>query len=168
MHQKRKIVKLANILNLLVLLFSFNMNAQTFKITESKFNSSQKGSEYISGTTYDNRMMEVKLIGEVQKPGVHLLPANSKFTNLLSYAGGPTINADVSNITIKRRSGKGYKNIKLDFEEFMQNDQNDLLLKPNDLVYVQKQEELISSRTLTIVATLLGIVVSGFVIEDKL
>lgn len=163
-----KIVKLVNILNFVTLLFSFNLSAQTFRITESKFLATPKGSEYISGTTYDNKMMEVKLIGEVQKPGIHLLPVNSKFTNLLSYAGGPTKDADVSNITIKRKIPKGYKNIELDFEEFMQNDNNDLTLMPNDLVYIKRQDEFISSRTLTIVATVLGMVVSAIVIEDKL
>lgn len=150
--------------------FTFNIFAQSndFKISDKKIIYTQKGSEYISGSSYRDKMMKVKMIGEVNKPGVHVLPANSSFTTLLSYAGGPTKDADTSKIHIKRETEKGYKNIKLDFDDFIKSDQMDISLKHNDLIYVKKESAFISSKTTTVIATFLSIIVSGFIINDRL
>lgn len=151
-------------------IFSLNSVAfsQSFRLSDKKQSLSLRGSEFVSGTDYKNNMIRVKMIGEVNKPGVHLLPENSSFSTLLSYAGGPTKDADITEITIKRKHNKGYKNIELNFKDFMTNNQNDMILKADDLIYVEKEKEFISNRTLTIITTVLGAVVSGIIINDRL
>lgn len=161
-------LKQVNISILMIFFINSFAHAQSFRLSEKKQALSLRGSEYVSGTDYKTKMIRVKMIGEVNKPGVHLLPKNSDFTTLLSYAGGPTKDADITQITIKRKQNKGYKNIKLDFKDFMVNNSNDLTLKANDLIFIEKETELISTRTLTIIATVLGAVVSGIVINDRL
>lgn len=154
----------------ILMVFTFNSVAlsQSFRLSDKKQALSLRGSEFVSGTDYKTNMIKVKMIGEVNKPGVHLLPEKSNFTTLLSYAGGPTKDADITEITIKRRHKKGYKNIELNFKDFMANNQNDIILKADDLIYVEREREFISSRTLTIVSTILGVVVSGIIINDRL
>lgn len=154
----------------ILMIFTFNSVAlsQSFRLSDKKQALSLRGSEFVSGTDYKTKMIRVKMIGEVNKPGVHLLPDRSSFTTLLSYAGGPTKDADITEITIKRKHRQGYKNIELNFKDFMENNQNDILLKADDLIYVEKEKEFISTRTLTIIATVLGAVVSGIVINDRL
>jgi protein involved in polysaccharide export with SLBB domain len=122
----------------------------------------------MSGESYRGSMMTVQMIGEVNKPGVHIVPEGSSFTNLLSYAGGPTKDANIEDIYIKRKTSKGFKNIELNFKDFLTDNNQDLKLQPNDLIYVEKESQWLSSRTLTIIATLMGAVVSGIVINDKL
>lgn len=150
--------------------FTFNSFAQnsSFKLSQKKVIHSLKGSEFVSGASYRDSMMKVKMLGEVNKPGLHVLPTNSSFTTLLAYAGGPTKDADTTKIRIKRRSKKGYKNIELNFKDFMKNNQKDIALKHNDLIYVEKESEFLSTRTLTVIATMLSIVVSGIVIKNEL
>lgn len=155
-----------------IVLTTFTMNSfgqvSNFKISQDKIIHSLKGSEFISGASYRESMMKVKMIGEVNKPGVHVLPKNSNFTTLLAYAGGPTKDADTSQIRIKRKSKKGYKNIELNFNSFMKSNQSDISLKHDDLVFIKKESEFISSRTFTVIATMLSIVVSGIVIKNEL
>ena len=168
----------ANLVNLifciqLLLLPTRSFAQDYFRASEEKSKFSLKGSEYLSGQNYREAMMRVNLIGEVNKPGVHVVPANTKFSTLLSFAGGTTKEANIEEIVIKRQRTKDkYKVIKYDFEEFLEDEKEiDLSLSPNDMIYVPQKEKIISDnsvKVLTIVSTVLGIVVSSFIIDDRI
>ena len=116
--------------------------------------------------------MRVKLVGAVNKPGAHLVPANSELTSLLAFAGGPTEDADIEEIVIKRKSSKGYTVITHNLDSFLKSEQQtDLRLRPNDLVHVPQKKPFISDnglKVLTVTSTILGLIVSGLVIDDRL
>lgn len=157
----------------LITLTSSGATAQDyFRATESKTRYSLKGSEYMSGQNYKDALMRVSLLGAVNKPGSHVVPANSELTSLLAFAGGPTKEADIEEITIKRKSKNGYTVITHDLESFLQSEsQKDLKLRPNDLVHVPQKKPFISDnglKVLTVASTILGLIVSGLVIDDRL
>jgi NADH:ubiquinone oxidoreductase subunit F (NADH-binding) len=138
-----------------------------FLINNDKLKFSPKGAEYLSGVQYRDSLIKVKLVGEVQKPGVHIVPTKTTFSSLLSYAGGPTDKANIKKIILKRKTKKGIRNINLNFEQYMQSNKKDVTLKSNDLIYVTKEKPFITDRTLSIISTTLGIIVSGMVISDR-
>lgn len=161
---------------LLILSFLFSSisahSQEFFRATESKTKYSLKGSEYISGQNYKDALMRVNLLGAVNKPGAHLVPANSELTSLLAFAGGPTEDADIEEIVIKRKSSKGYTVITHNLDSFLKSEhQTDLRLRPNDLVHVPQKKPFISDnglKVLTVTSTILGLIVSGLVIDDRL
>lgn len=161
------------------LIASMPANAQDyFRASEEKSRFSLKGSEYISGQDFGDTLMRVNLLGEVGKPGVHMVPAQTNFSSLLSFAGGPTSDADIENITIKRAllkkrtDGQNYQVIDYNMEDFLKDPgKKDLALKPNDIIHVPQKTKYLSDnsiRLLTVASTVLGIIVSGIVINDKI
>lgn len=166
--------KLAKILLLLELcLAPLGASAQQyFKASEEKSKFSLRGNEFLSGQDYGTTLMRVHLLGAVGKPGAHMIPKNSDLTTLLSYAGGPGPDAEIDSITIKRATKSGYEVIEYDLEEFLSDKKvQDIKLSPNDIVHVPQKKKFLSDnslKALTVVSTVLGIVVSAIVIDDKL
>lgn len=170
----KKFAKLLNFLAIVQTVFFMNgAHAQDyFRASQEKTRFSLKGNEFLSGQDYGDTLMRVSLLGAVGKPGMHMVPANSSFASLLSYAGGPTVEADVENISIKRGKKGNYEVLEYDLKEFMKDpSKKDLTLRPNDIVYVPQKDKFLSEgalRALTITSTILGIIVSGMVIDDRL
>lgn len=126
----------------------------------------------MSGQNYGDTLMRVSLLGAVGKAGSHVIPADSKLSSLLSFAGGPNDDAEIDSITVKRKSKSGYEVIEYDLEEFLQEPgKKDLALKPHDIIHVPPKNKFLSDnslRALTVASTILGIIVSGIVIGDRL
>ncbi|MCO4755232.1 MAG: SLBB domain-containing protein [Bacteriovoracaceae bacterium] len=165
--------KLVNATLTLSFLLPFNAHSQNyFRATEDKTKYSLKGSEYISGQNYRDALMRVNLLGAVNKPGSHLVPANSELSSLLAFAGGHTEDADIESITVKRKVKDGYTVITHDLDSFLQDkDKQDLRLRPNDLIHVPQRKPFISDnglKILTVASTVLGLIVSGLVIDDRI
>jgi hypothetical protein len=84
--------------------------------------------------------MEVRIWGEVQKPGVTLVPSDADLISLLSYVGGPTGRAKLNKIRIIRfnvQEGEGrvvYANI----EAFIETGDDNFMpvIYPNDTIIV--------------------------------
>jgi polysaccharide export outer membrane protein len=78
----------------------------------------------------------VQILGEVLRPAQYPLEVGAKVMDVLSLAGGPTPNADLSGATIARLSGDGL--IKIDLGAVMIGGDlsKNLELQPGDAVYV--------------------------------
>lgn len=68
--------------------------------------------------------IEVNLWGFVRYPGRYIIPVNTKFTDLMSYAGGPIENSNLEEIRILRfkddsLSKKSTEVIKLNYEDLL-------------------------------------------------
>src|SRR4051812_38256259 len=65
------------------------------------------GSEYVSGNFPGAVLIPINLWGAVGKPGIHHVPTRTDLVTLISLAGGPTGDASLGDVSIKRRSQKG-------------------------------------------------------------
>lgn len=64
--------------------------------------------------------MEINLWGFIRYPGRYIVPINTTFLDLMSYAGGPTENSNLKEIRILRDKGNGQTEvIKLDYEDLL-------------------------------------------------
>lgn len=118
------------------------------------------GNEYISGQDNGTVMMRVNLWGAVRRPGIHHVPVKSSLIELISYAGGPSDNALLDEITIKRNLGPEQKKISVNLAEILHDQkQYDLVLKPDDIIVVPASQPWISQNMFT-AAMILSIIAS--------
>ena len=64
------------------------------------------GAEFWVGKDQGKPLITVNLISGVRSPGVYHIPIDTNLTQLLAYAGGTRSNAILSEISIRRDSGK--------------------------------------------------------------
>ena len=69
----------------------------------SDYTTPQRGNDYMLGAEQRLQMI-VYIIGEVQRPGEYSVPDNTNVLELLSKAGGGTILADMSEVTITHQA----------------------------------------------------------------
>jgi polysaccharide export outer membrane protein len=98
-----------------------------------------RGAQYYLGSE-DELLVPVNIWGYVEKPGQYLVPNNTDLISLLSFAGGPTEDAKISNIHIVRSDAKlGSQIWKIDVDRYIETGDERLIptLKPNDTVIVK-------------------------------
>ena len=125
------------ILFLIFLMFSSVILAQT-EGTTSAYN---PASIYLyTGTLAGTEQLKIKayIWGQVQKPGLYIVPDNTDLLTLISSAGGPTENAKLSKIRIIRTTEEGDKVIWVNIKKYLETGNPDLIpvLKPGDTVVV--------------------------------
>ncbi|MBC8416369.1 MAG: SLBB domain-containing protein [Candidatus Cloacimonetes bacterium] len=125
------------ILLLIFLMFSSVILAQTEGAT-SAYN---PASIYLyTGTLAGTEQLKIKayIWGQVQKPGLYIVPDNTDLLTLISSAGGPTENAKLSKIRIIRTTEEGDKVIWVNIKKYLETGNPDLIpvLKPGDTVVV--------------------------------
>jgi protein involved in polysaccharide export with SLBB domain len=94
--------------------------------------------------------IEVNLWGFVRYPGRYIVPVTTTFTDIMSYAGGPTENSNLEEIRILRvknnSNGKKTELIKLNYENLMwdelkpSGDINNPTLKAGDVILVMEKQ----------------------------
>lgn len=127
--------------------------------------------EYFAGAYPGTVMMKVNIIGAVNKPGVYNVPVNSELNSVLSYAGGPSKEAEMDKVFVRSKKGENYEVKKVNLENFF-SDHNEkpYRLRPDDYIYIEQNEGLINNnllKTSTVVASILGIIVSFLVIDKS-
>jgi hypothetical protein len=128
--------------------------------------------EYFAGSYPGTVMMKVNLLGGVNRPGVYNVPINSELTSVLTYAGGPSKEAEVDEVFVRSKKGDGYEVKKINLENFFKDiNEKPYRLKPDDYIYVKQGEELIdinAYRVTLVVSTLVGVVLTGLLIDRTL
>jgi hypothetical protein len=86
----------------------------------------------------DQLKISVHVWGKVSAPGLYIVPRTTDLISLISYAGGPAPDADLSNVRIVRRRAEASEVIKVDVARFMASGNKDLipLLEPGDTVEI--------------------------------
>lgn len=88
---------------------------------------------------------QVYVLGEVNSPGMFPLQRNMSILHALSTAGGAKNGAQLGNVMVLRQKGKNkFEALKIDVKKLLNSDnkedviQNNLAIKPYDIVYVPK------------------------------
>lgn len=114
---------------------------QIFTIDADKLKKEGKDILLQSGDTIDIPKItgDIFLLGEVNKQGVYEYKENQKLLELLTLAGGWTVNADISNVKIIRETQKGKETIEVDISKALSGEEIQTpVLKSGDYVYIPK------------------------------
>ncbi len=132
-----------------------------------------RADEYFSEIYQGEILVSINLLGAVGKPGVYHIPKQTDIVRLLALAGGTRADANMEDISIKRRSGETERVININLKQLVEDRGNGkpINLETNDIVLVAPREPAVSANTLSVVgltASLLGLVVSSIVIINQL
>lgn len=82
--------------------------------------------------------MPVHFWGEVGRSGLHYIPVDTKLVKGLSFAGGGSNSADLSEVVINRLDGKKVKRMEFNLSEGGDIEAHEYTLQPGDTVYIPK------------------------------
>lgn len=165
------------VLGFLFLFFSLFLNSdQTYSQPElERLGTDERGTYNIAFYNFgdpDKLNIEVSIIGYVKNPGRYLIPSGSKFLDLVSYAGGPLVDAELKDIRILRLKNDTlgiYANnvINLDYDQlFWQKQVNistfdsDPVLMPGDFVVFPGEPRLFFRDQLSIILAISSTLIS--------
>lgn len=121
--------------------------------------------EYVSGNYPGAILMRVNLWGAMSKPGIHNVPARTDLVTFLALAGGPSSDAELDDITIKRRSGQKEEILRIDAEELLTETGGiSPMLEPNDIILVPRSQPPVHPNTIATLAfagQVIGLVLSA-------
>ena len=123
------------IITLYVLFFCMSVSAQE---SVSIQNRNQVARYYLGSD--DELLIPVNIWGFVQRPGQYMIPNNTDLISLLSYAGGPTPDAKMSNIKIVRGDPRfKHRILRVNVQRYLDtaDDRLNYILKPGDTVIVK-------------------------------
>lgn len=125
--------------------------------------------EYVFRTYQNQKLLPVRLLGAVTKPGLYHLPEQTDILTALSVAGGTTSSAQTSSIFLSKSDGA--TTATYDLEGLLTTEQKTLpRLNIMDTIYVPQRRPLVDPDVLqsaTLVSILLGIVVSSFIVRNQ-
>jgi polysaccharide export outer membrane protein len=107
---------------------------------ENKAASRNAGLDYYLAPGTDNQLLiKVNIWGEVLKPGIVEVPDNTDLLTLISMAGGPTENAKLSKVKIKRNFNQN-KVLTVNVKDYVQNGKSEEIpmVKPGDTVIIPR------------------------------
>jgi hypothetical protein len=101
--------------------------------------------------------IQVNIWGDVQKPGRYEVASTTDLVQLLSYAGGPTREAKLSEVRISRvvkgDMGLRKQQLTVDLEDIYETDESSLALRPGDAIFVDYVTRFNARDVLSIVTT---------------
>ncbi len=131
--------------------YSMSFSYAQFNLTDEAYRT--RLSEFFYNQNNVDILVPVKLIGNVNKPGLYHIPENTSLLTLLSISGGPGKNADVESMMVSN-SVSGQKKIEL--SQLMKSD-SQALLKSGDIIYVPDKKVTFDQETYNAVMALTGI-----------
>jgi len=116
------------------------------------------GSEYVSGYYPGAVLIPVNIWGAVQKTGVHHIPMKTSLISLITLAGGPTSEAKLDEVVIRRQNKEKEEVINVDVKEMVNNPlATSPAIEANDLVFVAVKKPFIDANVLTLVGILTSV-----------
>jgi hypothetical protein len=101
--------------------------------------------------------MQVNIWGDVQKPGRYEVASSTDLVQLISYAGGPTREAKLSEVRISRyvKTGAGLQKqlVLVNLEDFYKTDEGKLPLQPGDAIFVDYVTRFNARDVFTVITT---------------
>jgi hypothetical protein len=157
-HRERNVMKNSLFLVLsLTISLSFVAAAQT---TESGLGSmlpAGSPASYYYVAKPGELTMQVNIWGDVQKPGRYEVASSTDLIQLLSYAGGPTREGNLSEVRVSRivkgDMGLRRQQLTVNLEDFLDLDQASLVLYPNDKIFVDYSTRFNARDVFTVITT---------------
>ncbi|HPR18072.1 MAG TPA: SLBB domain-containing protein [Candidatus Cloacimonadota bacterium] len=124
-----------------ILMFIVLFASLVAQTESSSAQSYSTGSVYLySGTLTGSEQLKIKsyIWGQVQKPGLYIVPDDTDLLTLISSAGGPTENANLTKVRIIRSTENENKIIWVDLQEYIDSGNYELIpqLQPGDTVVI--------------------------------
>ncbi len=124
------------------------------------------GNIFYSPTKRGSVLIPVHIWGQVRKAGLHFLPLDTAFLRGISIAGGPDASADLSDVHLVRGNKGNRKELIFDLTEGGDEDSREIILEPNDSIYIPKdtffEDRAYYTSLIGVVATIIS---SIFIIE---
>jgi hypothetical protein len=129
-------------------------------------------SEFVYRNDPEEILIPVYLLGAVAKPGLYHVPVKTDLVNLLAISGGPTSDAKLDDIQIRRiDSNKSFHVSEVDFEKSLKETPiPGIVMESNDVVLVKQKQPIVSNNTviaLGMLSALATIVLSVVLITRK-
>ncbi|RME17423.1 MAG: hypothetical protein D6797_02560 [Bdellovibrio sp.] len=162
MHGTKKTLKRLLSFVLSLIFFAETLGAVELRdrITERRL------SEYFYSPKGNELLVPVKVLGNVRKPGLYHVPANTSLMTLLSLSGGMQKMSDLEKVVVSQRH-KGALQMNL----------NDLIYKGKDLkltnydtVFVPEKKSVFSQSTVTavtVVTSVLSVLLTAVVVSQR-
>lgn len=132
---------------------------------------SSQGPSYYTIKEFPNqKLIPVRLVGGVNRPGYYQVPENTTLLTLLSYSGGAAMQADLTNVTLWKNEKKVSEDINV-MKLMRDPTRTEPALAANDIVFIQEKQTLFSPNTLTtitVLSSLTAIILTSLVINDRL
>lgn len=134
---------------------------QTYSQTGGFFNYGEK----------DKVNIEVSVWGYVKYPGKYIIPQGSSLVDLISYAGGPTVDAKLENIRLFRPKNDTLnitedEMIKIDYNDIFWLDKvmfkktRNIIMKPGDILIFPGEPKLFFKDNMTIILSVASVLIS--------
>ena len=106
--------------------------------SEVKNVSKQPGSLYYNPSVKGKALMPIHFWGRVNKAGLHFVPLETKLIDGISMAGGPSSNADLSEVVITTNRNGKRERLELDLEGGGDLSVDNYTLNPGDTIFLKK------------------------------
>ena len=156
------------ILVLLSSLISFESIAQvTSPFIKDQGLGTRPGFEYYVGKDLGSPLITVNILSGVREPGVYHVPVNTDLAELVSYAGGATENADLSEIHVRRSQGKQMKLFEYNLNKEFEVKVDLMMIQDRDVIQIPYKNNLDSTiKWTSLVATLVSVLASVVLIAE--
>lgn len=124
-------------------------------------------SEYFYSKTGKEILVPVRVIGNIAKPGLYHIPADTSVVTLMAISGGPGKEADMTNVTITKESGDSQSP---NIEKILKTGR-DIKLTGGEIIYIPSKEPMISAdavNAISIASGVLGIILTALVLSGDL
>lgn len=140
-------------------------NSKSFSLEDGQ--QEMKASEYVMRRYPGERLMPIRILGGVQKPGTYYLPEGTDLITAISLSGGLATNADREKVRWSQWSTQKYET--LDLALVMEKPKSfNPALGPNDVLMVEEKSQVIGSNTLLVlgaISSVVGIVIASVYIS---
>lgn len=118
-----------------------------------------RAEEFFSEEVAGETLISVHLLGAVARAGVYHVPRNTDIVHLVSLAGGTRAEADLSEVSIKRRNKAKEEVIGVNLEELTEEPGNHPpVLQTGDIVLIKAKQPIFERDTVTAIAVLTSLI----------
>lgn len=132
----------------------------------------QQASEYFLGHAEGEILIPINVVGAVNKAGLYYVPRNTDIYRLVAAAGGFRPDADITTVSVKRRSSDKESVVWLNLKDSLKTAESTrFVLEAEDVVHISPAEPIISQYSLsllTITASILSIILTATVIRKNM
>ena len=156
----------------LIILMSILVSIQSTAQVTSPFMKDQSlgsraGFEYYVGKDLGSPLITVNLLSGVREPGVYHIPIHTDLAELVSYAGGATENADLTEIRVRRNQGKQVQLLEYNLNKEFDSKIDLMIMQDRDVIHIPYKSSLDSTiKWTTLVATVVSVLASVVLISE--